>query len=302
MITNNSITKLIEEFLSETIANPRSRQTYKATLNRFIFFLKKSGRDIENVKRADVVDYKVKLINEGKSALTIDNYLASVRQFFKWMSENGYHSNIAEGIKSPRRSRVFRKKYLTAAQVRKLLDVIPKNSVKGLRDFAIVSLMVRTGMRCIEISRINVEDVLTDDVFCVNIQRKGRVEKEESIGLTDKTIDALNDYLIKRDLNGNPPLFVNHSIKANNQRIKSSHINRIVKGYMESIGLHGKKYSAHSLRHTAACNALLNGASIYDVKAMLGHTSVSTTEIYTDMIDEERRLVNAPGRKLDELY
>ncbi len=289
--------------MSESFTNQRSRTTYRTTLNRFFFYLNRNSRNVRNITRTDVMDYKAQMISDKKSALTIDNYLASVRQFFRWLSEKDYHANVADGIRSPSKGRKFRKKYLSPDQVKRLLGIIPQDTLIGSRDYAIVSLMVRTGMRCVEVERLDVDDVIKDDdVLAIRVQRKSRVEKEESIGLTEKTIDALNDYLVKRDISNNPPLFVNHAHRCNNQRIKSYNINRIVKKYMSSIGLTGKKYTAHSLRHTVACNALASGQSIYDVKALLGHTSVSTTEIYTSMMDEQKRLINTPGKALDKLY
>lgn len=303
MRTDKTINRLIEEFLSETISNERSRTNYRSTLNRFFRYLSGANRNVRKVTKTDVMEYKQQLVNENKSAHTIDNYLASVRQFFAWLDAKDYHDNVAAGVRSPRRSRLFRKKYLTVEQVKMLLNAIPRNTINGLRDYAIISLMLRTGVRCVEVERANIGDITNhDDILAINIQRKGRVEKEERIGLTGKTIDAINDYLVQRIATDDKPLFVNHSSRANSQRIQSTNINRIVKRYMQSVGLTGKRYSAHSLRHTAAITALIRGVDIYEVKAMLGHTSVSTTEIYTHMIDEYKRLINTPGKVLDEVY
>ena len=303
MRTDKSITKLIEQFLSETITNERSQRTYRSTLNRFFRYISANGRNVRHVTKTDVMNYKQSLIIERKSAHTIDNYLASVRQFFSWLEERDYHDNVAAGVRSPRRGRIFRKKFLTVDQVQQLLAVIPRDTINGLRDYAIISLMLRTGVRCVEVENTNVGDITNEnDILAISIQRKGRVEKEEHIGLTGKTIDAINDYLVQRNVVDSQPLFVNHSTRANGQRVKSININRIVKRYMSAIGLVGRRYTAHSLRHTAAITALMNGASIYEVKAMLGHTSVSTTEIYTHMLDEYKRLINSPGRVLDEVY
>lgn len=300
MRTTKTIKQLINDFLSESITNKRSAQTYSCTLNRFFKFVSAMGKDVRNVMRADVMAYKAQLIAEGKSAHTIDNYLASVRQFFAWLYSHDYHDNVATGIKSPKRSRIFRKKALTPEQVKALLKSIPLDTPIGIRDYAMINLMVRTGMRCVEVERANVNDVVSEgELVTFNIQRKGRVEKEERIGLTNKTTDALNEYLVSRNLEGNPPLFTNHQ---STQRIKYSHINRVVKKYLSAIGLVGKRYTAHSLRHTFACIALENGVSIYEVKAMLGHASISTTEIYTHMTEDNKRLINTPGQVLDEVY
>jgi site-specific recombinase XerD len=302
MNTDKPILLLMDEFLANQDIRENSRKKYRDNLHVFIGWMTRNA-DVRNPKKSDIISYKSWLIDSGKAPSTTDNYLAPVRQFFAYLAENDIHKNIAFGIKSPSRSQAFSKKYLKPDEVIRLLNSINKDTANGLRDYAIINLMVRTGMRCIEVARANVMDLrLEDGRYILYIQGKGRWAKDRALGITSKIVAPIADYITVYELQQSSPLFLNHSYISKHSRITSVTISKVVKRYLRSIGLDTPKLTAHSLRHTAAITALKNGADILAVQSMLGHKKVETTMIYQRAIEEERGRDGTAIRLMDDAY
>lgn len=305
MKSGKAILQLMDEFLANHDVTEISRKKYRDNLHVFIWWLTRNANP-KDVKRSDIIRYKTYLIEQGKKAQTIDNYLAAVRQFYKYLEDNGECDNVAAGIRSPKRSKEFRKDHLVPEQVVRLLSVIDRSNIIGLRDYAIINLMVRTGLRCIEVSRMNAADLTNEgSEWLIRIQGKGRHDKDRVIRITNKIAKPILDYLEKRDIDDNSkPLFVNHAhqFRYLNNRITTMTISRMVKGYMRRIKIDSPLLTAHSLRHTAAVSMLQAGASIYDVQVVLGHSDVKTTGIYLLSIAEDQARKGTPIRLLDEVY
>lgn len=299
-----SINEIISEFLSYQDVNDLSRKEYKSVINYFTRWVVINGLDFYHLKKSDILRYKSDMLHDKLSVYTIGLYLTVVRKLFDFLCQQGYYEdNIALGIKSPKKDREYRKGYLSTEQVKRLLGIINRDTIVGKRDYAIVSLMVRTGIRRVEVCRMKVGDITNGERTLIRLQRKGKVDKSCSIGVTGKVLDVIHDYLVCRDsINEDSPLFVTHKKGYASQGLSDFIISRMVKKYLCLIGLDDKHYTCHSLRHTAAILSLKAGASIYDVQQMLGHTSIETTRIYLRAIDAEKRMDNAAIRRLDELF
>lgn len=295
------VSEIIQEFLESQDVNELSRSKYKSVVNLFTRWVIVKGLNFFCLKKSDVIRYKSDLIAEKKSVYTIDLRLTVVRKLFEFMYQSGiYNDNIALGVKAPRKNKEFRKEYLPVEKVKELLATIDVSTITGKRDYAIISLMIRTGIRRVEVCRMKVGDMNSESIV---LQRKGKVNKDCRIGVRAKALQAVHDYLVCRnDLTSDSPMFVAHHPRYENKALGDVMISRMVKMYFGKIGLDGSHYTCHSLRHTAAILALKNGASIYDVQQMLGHTSIETTRIYLRAIDAEKRLDNAAIRSLDELF
>jgi integrase/recombinase XerC/integrase/recombinase XerD len=149
-----SLGSVIAEFLNSQDVRKSSRDLYKRTIRQFFRWVADSGISPDEIKRVDLLNYKAYLLENGLSSLTVGSYLTVVRKFFEWTETEKIYPNVAKGIKAPRREQKFRKQHLTRENSSELLK-----HYKSKRDFAIVNLMLRTGLRTIEVSRLNVSDI-----------------------------------------------------------------------------------------------------------------------------------------------
>lgn len=171
------------------------------------------------------------------------------------------------------------------------------------RDYAIVNLLLRTGLRCIEVTRLNIEDICyKGGQRILRVWGKGRDERDNFVVLTDKAYQPIKTYL---DTRGNTtlkePMFVSTSNRNQKGRLTTRTISKICKDGFRAIGIDGKEYTAHSLRHTTAVMLLKHG-TLNDVQSVLRHASPVTSQIYTKSIEEELRLQNPSEMKLDGIF
>ena len=301
------VTELVELFLQSQDVKDSSRKVYRRTLNLFLDWLSKKKYLLKDVSRIDVLLYKDSLLADGLSSLTVGSYITSVRRFYEWLEANKLYPNVAKGIKSPKRKQQFRKQALTPTQGQVLLKDVQERALsaflqdKGLRDYAIVNLLIRTGLRTIEVIRANIEDItFKGGKRVLLVHGKGRDEKDEFVVLTDKTFVPIQAYLATRPkVNAREPLFVAIGNKSKGNRLVTRSISRIAKEALKAIGLNDRSFSAHSLRHTTAVNILRAGGSLEAAQNVLRHSSPATTQIYTHTIKEELRLQNPAEELID---
>jgi integrase len=175
----------------------------------------------------------------------------------------------------------------------------------GKRDYAIINLMVRMGLRCIEVCRLNITDfVLEEGQWLVRIHRKGREGKDDTQGMTLKVINPIKEYFSQRDHQDNAPAFINHGYHNSKEdyRMDPKSISFIVKQRLRDIGIDDPLISAHSLRHTCAVTAINEGTDIYNVSAMMSHRDIRTTMIYLKYIKEETKKKGIAVHNIDKAY
>lgn len=304
MKSDKPIKQLIDEFLEDQDVREKSRYQYKVNLDQWLRYCITQVVNIRAPRRADVINYKSTLLSENKSPSTIDGYLTTVRKFYGWLEGCGIYENIAAGVHSPKKYRGHRKDYLTPDQVTAMLKAMPRNSLSEIRNYAIVNMMVRTGIRRVELWRMNVRDIYeSGGRWVMKIQRKGHWEKDQILGLTSKVVDPVFEYLsLRKSAKEDEPLFINHSKYNPNERINPDYVSTMIKGAIGLIGVHDKKITGHSLRHTAAITAIRSGATLQEVQEMLGHRNIETTKIYLSAIDEETRYDNPAVRAIELSY
>ena len=298
-----AISEYVDEFLGEQDVNELSRGTYKRVVGQFLRWVVFSKLDFWKMKKYNIIQYKDYMLKAGKSLSTIDLYMTVVRKLFQWLEDRGLADNIAAGVRSPKKRNVFKKGYLRIEQVKRLLESIDRSTLVGKRDYAMISIMVRAGFRRVEVCRMVVDDIKNGEQATIMLQRKGHMEKDAEVGITDKMLEALHDYIICRgELSEADYLFVSHARGYKETVLTPTMVSRIVKRRLKEIDLNSKFLTCHSLRHTAAILSLKAGASIYDVQQMLGHVSIETTKIYLRAIEEETRINNRAVHTLDELF
>lgn len=302
---------ILEDYLNymETIkgVSPNTVREYSYDLSNFFRFIKLRFKlvdaDVEfnNIPIADIgldiikkiqltdlhayISYADKQLKNGNSAKA--RKVASARSFFEYLHlrVNLIDNNPAHGLEFPKtdgRNPV----YLTLKQSNHLLNTVldNKNELFRCRDYAIILLFLTCGLRLSELASINIDKILDDNTLSVI----GKGNKERVIFLNDACVEAINKYLELRPNDGKDPNALFLSIRK--QRMSNRAIQHMIDRYLKKAGFDTNVYSTHKLRHTAA--TLMYKYGNVDIRALqeiLGHESVSTTQIYTHLDDERLR-------------
>jgi len=301
LIPTINIQNLVDAFINSQDVKLSSKNLYRRTLKQYFNWVDTTNYLLNEIARPQLLEYKDYLLSSGMSSLTVGSYITSVRRFYEWTEANKYYPNVAKGIKTPKRKQQFKKQPLLPAQATALLNFYQD---KALRDYAIISLLLRTGLRTIEVIRATVEDItFKGGQRVLLIQGKGRDEKDNFVLLTDKSYKPIEDYLKTRgNINSSEPLFTSTSNNSKGDRLTTRTISYIAKEGLKAIGLDERSFTAHSLRHTTAVNILRAGGSLETAQFTLRHSNPATTQIYTATLNEERRLQNSGEALIDSLY
>lgn len=286
-------------FVAQQDVRESSRALYARTISRYFAYLNSRGLQLDGLNREDILDYKDYLISSGLASLTVGSYLVVVRKFYEWSEAARLYPNIAKGVKTPRRRNRFLKQHLTADQSTTLLS-----EPATLRDKAIISTMLRCGLRCIEITRLTVADIATiGGRRVLKVWGKGRDDNKDFVILTDKAYQPIKEYLQSEPKKAlNAPLFSGIGNRNRGGQLTTHTVSCLAKKYLRAEGLDGHEYTAHSLRHTTACALLNSGASVTDVQQVLRHSSPATTEIYLASIKEDNRIKTNTEALLDNVF
>lgn len=266
---------------------PKSKDTYRKAVKQFIAYLSENG--ISQPTRETVIEWRDSL-KESHKPTTIQTYITAVKLFFRWLEQEGIYKNIADHVKGVKVSTGHKKDYLTSKQSHKVLESIDTDTLKGLRDYAIVGLMLTTGVRTIEVTRADIADLRTvGDTAVLYVQGKGKDEKADYVKLAPQVETAIRDYITARGASEeSEPLFTSTSRNNYGERMTTRSIRAIAKNSMIEAGFNSDRLTAHSMRHTAGTLALLNGASTREVQQLLRHSNINTTMIYAHELDRAK--------------
>ena len=203
--------------------------------------------------------------------------------------------SITKHLKGAKLDRGHKKDYLTSSQVKEILQSIDRSTPQGVRDYAILTLMITGGLRTIEVSRADIGDLRTvGDSTALFIQGKGREEKTEFVKISAPVEKALRAYLKQRgDADPTAPLFVSMSNNSRGQRMTTRSISAVAKERMKAAGYDSDRLTAHSLRHTAVTLSLLAGKDITEVQQFARHQNIATTMIYNHALDKAKNTCSA---------
>lgn len=290
-----SLEDLAQAFLKDQDVKEASRATYERSLKQYLLWLEQTGRAqrMATLQREDILAYKDSLLEAGKSSYTISSYVSVVRKLYQWLEAKKLYPDVSRGVKGSKKPKGYRKDTLSPEQIRLALDSIDRSSTTGLRDYALLQLLVRTGLRTIEVARATVGDVrqepgLQDGEAVLWIQGKGRDEADEFVLLTAETLQPLQAYLQARGrafLRPDAPLFCSESDRNYSEPLTTRSISRIVKEALKRAGLDNSRLTAHSMRHTAITLAVLGGASLQQAQAMARHSDPKITMTYYHNLD-----------------
>ena len=280
--------KLFLEFLqSDKRLSNNTLQSYKRDILQYKNYVDTNKINYLKVSKEDIKQYLMYLQDMNKKTSTISRNLASIRSFYQFLLRNKkIKTDPTEGIQSPK----IEKKapnILSSKEVELLLEQPNCIDLKGIRDKAMLEFAYATGMRVTEIISLDVDDVNLETGFVV-CRNNG---KQRSIPLGTLSLKALENYIkdarpiLIKDEN-NKALFVN----INGRRLTRQGFWKIVKYYKDQAHIN-KDITPHVLRHSFATHLLQNGADLKAIQVMLGHSDISSTQVYMQFQDESLKNV-----------
>lgn len=273
----------VEKALSEN-----TMLAYRRDIMKFAAFTAKRALKVEKVQRGDIVDFLSTLYRKGLDSRSVARHLVTIRHFFRFSLTEGFiKEDPAANVESPK----FRQSlpdFLSVEEVDRLLAQPDASDVIGLRDKAMIEILYSSGLRVSELCGLRVAD-LQMEVGCLRCIGKG--DKERLVPVGRKALGVVEEYLKKsrpellRD-GTSPYLFLNR---------RGGKSNRIT--FWKTLGMYGRKaglrkaLTPHMLRHSFATHLLDRGADLRSVQMMLGHSDISTTQIYTHVVEERLKQV-----------
>lgn len=298
-------------FIADLQVRRSSRESYKRAVSQFFRWMEDTGRSLDTMTRADILEYSDYLESRGTSSKTKCLYLVAVRRFYEWAESYKLYPNIAKDVKiRADKADEFIKRPLTDEQAGAFLDYFynkRNDSPSDLRDYVIVYLMLCTGLRTIEVTRLQVGDICQDGgEYLLKVWGKGRDigDKEKDFQVLDEEfIRVLSEYLrTRQDVENGSYMFVSESHNNKGGQLTTRAVSGICKEGLKAIGLDSKEYTAHSLRHTVGTGLLLDGVSMEEIRKVLRHKDVSTTERYTRTVERWKRIEDATEKRLFSKY
>lgn len=297
MYLSEALDNFIESIEVEGGRSKKTAENYTLYVERFIEFagdIKVSEISYELVRK-----YRLWLnryenyngVNLGKS--TQAYHLIALRRLLTYLSKRDIKSLEPTKIELPKMTKP-QVNFLHYEEVERLLEVIPQDTELGLRDRAILELLFSSGLRVSELINLNRDHINTKRrEFSV----RGKGNKDRPIFISKTASQHIDNYLKSRKDNLSP-LFINYSkrcttpsLDGNYRRLTARSVQRMIEKYARLAGI-TKKVSPHTMRHSFATDLLLNGADLRSVQSMLGHASISTTQIYTHITDQHLKDVH----------
>jgi integrase/recombinase XerD len=259
--------------------SPRTVEAYGRDLQRWVEFMSRQGSiPPQEVKREEITSFLEELRNQGLSSRSVARVTASLRGFSRFLVEEGLNDRLpAADLPSPKYAQRL-PRVLSQEDVGMLLDQPILEDPPGLRDKALLEALYGTGIRISELTGLDLEDM---DLRERELRVLGKGSRERVVPIGDTAAQALRDYLNL----GRPKLAKTIRTRAVFLNQRGGRLTRqgaweVVKKYAGRVGLK-ERMTPHTLRHSCATHLLENGADLRYIQELLGHASISTTQIYT---------------------
>ena len=263
-------------------------QAYRRDIEKFAAFARQRKLSTKTIERGDIVDFLGSLYRKGLDSRSVARHLVTIRNFFRFAMLEGYvEDDPAATIESPR----FRQslpEFLSVEEVNQLLGQPDKLTVTGIRDRAMIELMYSCGLRVSELCGLRVSDLQREE-GCLRCVGKGNKERLVPVGR--QALEVVQSYLRE----ARPTLLGEHSsphlfIGQTGNCVSRAGVWKLLREYGRRAGLR-KSLTPHMLRHSFATHLLDRGADLRSVQMMLGHSDISTTQIYTHVVEERLKQV-----------
>lgn len=287
---------LCKRFIGYVDRKPTTVKGYVSCLKQFAKWLKANG--IQHVTREDIQAYRDYLAASDLKAGTQAQYLRAVRHLCAWVASETGQPSIADNIHGATvRRDIHKRDALPDEAVSKVAASIDTSDESGKRALAMYLLCVVNGTRCIELSRLNCEDIKTLGGFTyIYLQGKRHDEADQRELLIEPVAEALRDYLDHRaePVKAKSPLFTSTSNRNKGGRISEKAISTMLKRVLQGAGYDSDRLTAHSLRHNSGTGAHRAGIDLYNVQSLMRHVDPATTEIYIH--DDDNTAAELTGR------
>ncbi|MEW5766956.1 MAG: tyrosine recombinase XerC [bacterium] len=279
------IDRFIQHLEGERNLSPHTLKAYREDLEAFEQFIKEVGGP--EVDQSLIRRYLGHLRIKNYSRRSIARKLASLRAYYRFLLEQGLiDTNPAYNLAGPKQDSRL-PAFLFQDEIDTLLNIPKEDNIFGLRDRAVLEMLYTSGMRISELTGLNIDSI---DYLAEVVKVRGKGGKERLLPLGSYAMQALQRYLSKRDKlvkdRSEKPLFLNRYGK----RLSGRWIRVMLNRYIREAALN-KRVSPHTIRHTFATHLLDNGADLRAVQELLGHVSLSTTQIYTHVSGERLKAV-----------
>ena len=289
-----AMSDFLDDFLGylefERNASSETCRAYSNDIIQFLNFIDADDNlDPKLVDHRTARSFVAHIRSGGASKSTAGRKLSALRSFFTYLLREGVVTeNPFASVRRPRKERRL-PQLLDEDEIRRLLEAPDPAKFAGARDRAIIETLYSTGARVSELVGMNLEDI---DFVSELVRVRGKRKKERLLPLGSYAIEALRQYIGRRDVLAGRVNVQRRAVFVNNRggRLTDRSVRRILDKYVLEIGL-GRKASPHTLRHSFATHMLNRGADLRSVQELLGHESVSTTQIYTHLTTDRLRAI-----------
>ncbi|MBU1142736.1 MAG: site-specific integrase [Firmicutes bacterium] len=291
-MNHHPLEPLIKQYLAEKDITQGTRELYQTILKQYINYLKE--HQILNAKTSDVMNYLEMIRKRGSSKRWIHHQITVLKGLYQYLSFNrvrldlpeAYTFDMMKSIKNERIEKGISKPILTTEEAKHLILYLKDNRkyIWHYRDYALIYLMITTGLRSIEVRRARIKDLkMMNGTRILYVHGKGRSYADEYVKISDGLSEAIQEYLIKRK-DKNPYLFVSRSVRSTKPLTRTVFVG-MFRRILRDSGLSDTHITAHSLRHTAATINLLRGGTLASTKVLMRHKKIATTLIYAHHLD-----------------
>ena len=291
MISNITLIKLFEEMMvSEKVSSVNTRRAYLSDIKTFIGFLKSENEmSVLSVEKKHLTAWLSKLNDDNIARNTFLRKISSIKEFYKFLVVDDFIKiNPTAYIKAPTKHKNL-PNVLSVEEIEELIKaILPANNPKKIRLLALVEIMYSSGIRVEELVGLLMK-AIDFDKNCMLVKGKG--DKERMVPIGENAIKAIKKYLSIREFflkndSSSPWLFPSSSFKG---YLTARRFAQLLKDVAIKAGLDHKKVSPHVLRHAFATHMLAGGADLRVLQEILGHSDISTVQIYTHIAGDKRR-------------
>lgn len=294
-INNIYINQFIEKIKVEDGLSKNTIDSYKKDLFLFEEFLKKSSKNIDNIEQNDLSDYLNFLDKNNLKNSSVARKISCYRSFYKFLfDEKIIKNNPITNLESPKKNLTL-PKALSEEDIYKLLNSAKNDkSLSGIKLFCMLQILYSCGLRVSELVELPINSIQIGENNSIKnyLNVIGKGNKERIVGITKLCIEVIKEYLVIRNSNLEKPskwLFpgknIKNSLKDNHITRQAFHMN--LKQLAIKSGINEEKVHPHTIRHSFASHLLNKGADLRILQELLGHSDISTTQIYTKILDNK---------------